>query len=149
MQPSESAADLSAASSANAAEAASLLTLPRGRVVLFGIIGAIALLLAFFGGRWWGYNTGFQAAYVPEHSHYIFEQKRADAFDKRIKDNRRCVDHMAHAIPPIEDGGFAALGEELRNIAMLARGMMDCNDASGFGTPSRGDLSRIIPSSNN
>ena len=122
--------------------------IPRRTFYVAIVVACILGIFILLGGRWWGYKVGFQAAYVPEHSHFVFEQKRANAFDKRIKDNRRCVDHMVHGIPSVDSEGFAAIGELMRNVGMLGRGMMDCNRFSSFGVPSRAEIGRIIPVSN-
>jgi hypothetical protein len=116
------------------------------------VIGGAALVLvvgSFLIGHYFGYRSGYQAAYVPEHSHFIFEQKRATAFQRRITDQRRCIDQHVSAIPSIDASGFAALGELFRNFGLLYLSTRLCDSASGFGIPTQAQLKRIIPSANN
>jgi hypothetical protein len=116
------------------------------------LLGASALIVAvgaLFIGHYFGYRSGYQAGYIPEHSHYIFEQKRARVLQKRITDQRRCIDKRVLAIPAIDSGGFAGLGELFRNIGLLYAGTRICDAASGLGVPTRAQLKRIFPSSDN
>lgn len=116
------------------------------------LIITIALLVvigAFVIGHYFGYRSGYQAGYVPEHSHFIFEQKRARALQKRIADQRRCIDQHVRGIPSIDAAGFAGLGELFRNVALLYVGTRLCDGASGFGVPTQSELRRIFPSGSN
>jgi hypothetical protein len=121
----------------------------RSQVWLFLTSGLIIAAAAFFIGHYVGYRSGYQAAYVPEHSHYVFEQKRARAFQKRITDQRRCIDSHVRDIPSIDSGGFVGLGELFRNVGLLYAGTRICDGASGLGVPTQEQLKRIFPNSGN
>jgi len=114
----------------------------------WALIGSafIVAVAAFFIGHYVGYRSGYQAGYIPEHSHYIFELKRARAFQKRITDQRRCIDGHVRDIPSIDAGGFAGIGELFRNVGLLYAGTRICDGANGLGVPSQQQLKRIFPS---
>lgn len=115
--------------------------------VLLSLAALITVGVSFFLGHYFGYRSGYQAAYVPEHSHFVFEQKRARGLQKRITDQRRCIDQRVRAIPSIDAGGFVGLGELFRNVGLLYASTRLCDDASGLGVPSQSELKRIFPSS--
>ena len=121
----------------------------RVRSWLIGVGALIFLIGSYCLGHYFGYRSGYQAAYIPEHSHFIFEQKRAAAFQKRITDQRRCIDEHVRSIPSIDESGFAGLGEMFRNVGLVVLATRLCDSASRFGVPSQDQLKRIIPSSGN
>jgi hypothetical protein len=114
---------------------------------LLCVVAFLTAIVVFFLGHYVGYRSGFQAAYVPEHSHFIFEQKRATALQKRITDQRRCIDKHVGAIPSIDSGGFAGIGELFRNVGLLYGSTRLCDSASGLGVPTQAQLKRIFPGS--
>ena len=101
---------------------------------------------AFFTGQHVGYQKGYATAYASEHSHYLFEKTRGDRMAKRIAVDKACVATVIKGIPPVEDGGFIGIGEQIRAIAFLARGTSDCNMTADFGFLHASEVQRIFPS---
>lgn len=125
--------------------------LPTSRLANRYTIGAgvLALLVAMYSiGNYFGYQHGFKVAYTAEHSHYMFERRRADAFQRRITSQRRCIDKMATSIQPVQDAGFAGLGEMFAAFGLIYRGTVDCNRDAGFGYLTDKQYHRIIPEQN-
>jgi len=120
---------------------------PSNSIWIIVAASIVSAAIFFFVGQHFGFASGFQAAYVPEHSHYLFEQRRANGMQNRISGQKRCLDKLVSDIPSLDTGGLAGLAEIMRNVALLERSMMYCNEESGFGVPSQGEISRILPSS--
>jgi hypothetical protein len=109
-------------------------------------IGALVVAaLIYFAGDHFGYTRGYHVAYTSEHSHYVFEKRRADHMLARITGNRRCVSKMAGNIPTVQDSGFAGLGERFAAFGMMYWGTVHCNQTAGFGYIDAKEYARIMP----
>jgi hypothetical protein len=113
---------------------------------------AIAILVvviagSFFIGQRVGYDNGYNVAYTSEHSHYLFEQKRANRMQQTVATQRRCVNVMAANIQPVDSTGFAGLGEMMQRFGLLYWGTVKCNQSAGFGYVTQQQYQRIVPSS--
>ena len=119
-------------------------SLPYAWLALVLVVAAIAYVI----GDRVGYQHGFAIAYTAEHSHFMFEKRRADRFQGRITDQRRCINKMAGSISPVESGGFAALGEVMQRFGLIYWGTVRCNQTAGFGYVNQQQIRRIMPSTN-
>ena len=115
----------------------------RSIVILF--LSAFLVSGAIYGTYRLGYAKGFDIAYTAEHSHYLFEKNRAGAFEKRIANQRRCVDKMAKSIQPVESTGFFALGEMMERFGLMFRGTLKCDRDSNFGSITQEQYAHIMP----
>lgn len=108
----------------------------------------IAACLIGFASYRVGYSKGYSTAYDSEHSHYVFEKKRADVFASRISTQKRCVDKMAKSVDPVAGVGFFAIAETMRQFSLLYWGTVRCDQDSSFGFVTQEQFRRIIPASN-
>lgn len=121
---------------------------PRPSITYLSLILILAAaLIAYLIGDRIGYKRGFSVAYTAEHSHYMFEKRRADTFQKRITSQHRCISKMAASIPPVESGGLAGLGELMQRFGLIYWGTVRCNQTSGFGYVNQQQMNRIMRSS--
>lgn len=105
-----------------------------------------AITVSYFVGQYVGYNGGFHVAYTAEHSHYLFEQKRADRMQQTVANQRRCINIMASQIQPVDSGGLEGIGEMMQRFGLLYWGTVKCNQTAGFGYVTRQQFQRIVPS---
>ena len=101
---------------------------------------------SFFIGQHVGYDSGYHVAYTSEHSHYLFEQKRANHMQQTVATQRRCINVMAAQIQPVDSGGLAGLGEMMQRFGLLYWGTVKCNQSAGFGYVTQQQYQRIVPS---
>ena len=112
--------------------------------IALAILSAVA---AYFVGQHFGYAQGFRVAYTAEHSHYLYEKKRADKLQRTVANHRRCVEKMAASIPPVQSAGFQGLGETFQRFGLMYWGTVRCNETAGFGFITQTQHRRIIPAS--
>lgn len=120
------------------------------RPLIYAIIAAVIIAGGTFAlGHYIGYRHGYDAGYIPEHSHFVFQKARADTMAKSIARQKGCINRLAKSVPPVTDSGLVALGETMRAIGLMYWGTVACNEASGFGYLTQEQVKSIIPSSDN